>query len=158
MPNKYDDLSEEELVVKLDQGYEGEDDLAEILAAMTAKGMSGGLIGFSGDDEQFRVTGEYIEYHEKLKDKSTKKEIAKAIRVLSSKKSDEAGLKMAIMILAHTGELESLDALERYHKVAAGELKIWAQTAIDECKMFLESKLLDQPRIKIVTHSDKSQK
>lgn len=157
MANKYDDFSEEQLIAKLDQGYEGEEDLAEIMAALSAKGVSGGFIGFSGDNEdEFKVTAEYIEYHDKIRNKSSEKEITAAMQVLSNKKSDDAGLKKALITLAHTGELNCLKALEKYFKISKGELKIWAQIAVDECKMFLESKLFDEPRLKVITHSENS--
>lgn len=152
MAKKYDKMSEEELVKILDLGIESQEQLAEILTAMQAKGMSGGLISFAGDDpEEFEVTSEYINFHDQVKEPADPKDTQKALKVIKNKNTDSAGLKIAIITLAHTGEIKPLEALQKFEKTAKDELKLWAKIAIDECKMFLESKLLDQPRIKITT-------
>ena len=150
MAKSYEEMSEEELVELIDNGIESQEQLAEILVAMQSKGMSGGFIGFSGDDPaEYEVTMEYVNYHDKISETSTKKEIDESLKALKNPKTGVGDLKKAIIILAHTGELAPLKALEKFAKTAKDDLKIWIKIAIDECKMFLESKLLDRPRIKI---------
>ncbi len=151
MTNKYSDMSEEELVEELDRGIESDEQLAELLAAMQEKGLSGGLIGFSGDDKLAETASiEYINFHDQVKsNKVPEKEIKEAIAILNNPKADTSIIKKAIITLAHTGELKPLRALEKYSKIAKDELAVWAQIAVDECKMFLESKLSNKPTIKI---------
>ena len=156
--SKYDDLSEEELMKKLDQGFKGERELAEMLSAMQAKGMSGGLIGFEkGTSEEEKVVIEYIDFHQKLEnDTPTARQMRKAIKILERKRRDVDTIKKAILTLAHSGKVKSLRALEKYSKKAKGELLIWAKVATSECRMFLESKLSDNPKIQIEKISDDS--
>lgn len=54
-------------------------------------------------------------------------------------------LKKAIIIeLAHAGEVAALQTLEAYTKLAPEELQEWLQLATQECKLYLESDLLDE--------------
>ena len=52
--------------------------------------------------------------------------------------------KAAIIELAHAGKVEALHALEAYIDVAPKELQEWLQLAIQECKIYVESELLDE--------------
>lgn len=54
-------------------------------------------------------------------------------------------LKKAIIIeLAHAGEVAALQALETYVDVAPNELQEWLQLATQECRIYVESELLDE--------------
>lgn len=149
--NKFEDLSEEDLVAELDKGIESDEQLGELLEAMEKKGMKGGLIGFNQDDvESMDCSIEYIEYHEKLaKPEPDEKIVKESIAILRKKEVTGEELKFAIINLAHSGRVDALRALEKYAKNASGDLATWSQIAIGECQMFLESKLEDNPSIKI---------
>jgi len=153
--NKYLDFSEEELIKKLDRGFEGEDDLNEILEAMKEKGMKGGLIGFDDDSADSAVSREYVDYHKKLlSDKPSKRELKAAIKMLSRKSLSNEETKLAIITLAHSNKIEALRALEKFEKkINKGELKTWVKIAIQECKMFIEAELSDEPKIKLTNVS-----
>ena len=54
-------------------------------------------------------------------------------------------LKKAVIIeLAHAGEVAALLALETYTDVAPNELQEWLQLATQECRIYVESELLDE--------------
>ncbi|MCX6809393.1 MAG: hypothetical protein NTZ65_01430 [Candidatus Berkelbacteria bacterium] len=159
MTNKYDDMSEEELIQKLDRGFMGPEDLKDIVSAMEAKGMKGGLIGIDEDDPMSeKVAKQYIDYHKNISTSSpTSRMVKKAIKQLLIKNITDKEIKEIILILAHSGNVKALRALEKFSKKSEGELRQWAQMGISECKMFLESELLDRAKIKVEDLSNTNQ-
>lgn len=154
--NKIKDLSEKELVDVLDANkFNSETEFEALVSEMESRGMSGRIIQVDGspDDEEGKQLIEYINSHEKIpKFKSEKEEdyaIKNAIKTIENKKSKVDELKMSILILAHAGRNDALDALEKFQKKAPKELAGWVFTAIGECQMFLEGKLTDKPPLKV---------
>lgn len=56
-----------------------------------------------------------------------------------------------LVFLALLGNPESFRIIEKFRNDAVGELKLWAAMAYRECKMLLESSLLDEDQILIST-------
>lgn len=89
---------------------------------------------------------EYIEAHQCLPEnyeQIPKDEIVRKGKLLCKKKARINKKKKIIMLLAHHGSREALDALEKYNKNPDEKLSIWAEMAIDECKIFLDKKQID---------------
>ena len=55
------------------------------------------------------------------------------------------GRKKAMSLLAHSGSVSAFRLLEKYYKDPDTNLDQWAALALQECKMFLESSLLNEP-------------
>jgi hypothetical protein len=150
-----EDLPEEELVQILDRGKLTEEEFDILVEAMESKGLSGQIMEIEGDpsDDQGAQLIEYLSYHKKMSkfknDIDEDKEVKKAIKSLKNKASLLEEKKIAIMILAHSGRIDALNVLKKFADKSEKELTYWAITAIGECKMFLESKLTDKPRVRI---------
>ena len=54
--------------------------------------------------------------------------------------------KRILIVLAHLGTIESSKILERYLKMSEGTLNDWAILSLKECRMFLESVLLNEEK------------
>lgn len=151
--NKFDDSNEQELIELFKKGDLNEDDFDMLIEAMKVKGMKGIISEVNPNNPEGKEMIEYINFHQKLpRDYQNKTQILKAQKFLSQKtafRSDLNKLKTAIMILAHSGELKSLEILQRYNKNPHSKLHGWLQMAIDECQTFLESDILNRPLIKI---------
>jgi hypothetical protein len=52
--------------------------------------------------------------------------------------------KRILILLAHLGTPESCRILEKYLKISEGNLRAWALLCLKECRMFLESVLLQE--------------
>jgi hypothetical protein len=52
--------------------------------------------------------------------------------------------KRILILLAHLGTAESCRTLEKYLKISEGNLRDWALLSLKECRMFLESVLLQE--------------
>ena len=52
--------------------------------------------------------------------------------------------KGALILLAHLGTIEAFRQIEKYNNDPDNELKQWTLLSLQECKMFLESSLLDE--------------
>jgi hypothetical protein len=52
--------------------------------------------------------------------------------------------KRALTLLAHLGTVTAYRQIEKYHEGGDPEVKPWAALALQECRMFLESTLLDE--------------
>ncbi len=52
--------------------------------------------------------------------------------------------KRALVLLAHLGTIEAFRLIEKYNNDPDKELKQWTLLSLQECKMFLESSLLDE--------------
>lgn len=150
MNNNFNELNEQELIDILNSGNLCEREFDNLVKEMEKKGLSGSIMEVDPNDPATQEIVDYINFHEKLpKDYQSEKQINKAKKILLGKSEDLEQLKEAIMILAHSGELKSLEALKRYSKKPDHRLTVWVKTAIDECQAFLESKLLDKPIVKI---------
>lgn len=151
MSNKnFNDLSEKELIKVLDQGNFSEDELADLVKAMEARGLSGSIMAVDDpNSEEGKASVEYIEYHKKLPESyyknMPKEEIEKAGKVLLSQKASIEDKKRALMILAHTGNIEAYKILEEYEKKPDPELKIWINLAVQECQSFLKRDIIGHP-------------
>lgn len=86
---------------------------------------------------------EYFKLHEKLPKEIEPADIERAIDILGSSESEVCLLKLAILVLAHSGKDKAVKALTNFGTKAEGEMKFWTDTAIDECSLFL-----DENRIK----------
>lgn len=75
-----------------------------------------------------------VDYTEVLKE---------SIKLFSENTPTEAK-KRILILLAHFGTAESYRTLERYLKVPEQNLKDWALLSLKECRMFLESALLEE--------------
>ncbi|OGD57337.1 hypothetical protein A2V71_00765 [Candidatus Berkelbacteria bacterium RBG_13_40_8] len=114
--NKFDDLSEKELISILEKGNLNEADFDKLCEVMEKKGLSGSIMEVDPDDPQSKDLIEYIRFHDELpKDYQSKRQIVKAKKILLDRKvKDVEKLKEAIMILAHSGELGSWKILKKY--------------------------------------------
>ncbi len=56
-----------------------------------------------------------------------------------------------LVMLASFEEVEAFRAIEKFKEDASGEIKLWAAMAYRECKMLLESSLLNEDKILIST-------
>ncbi|OGD67550.1 hypothetical protein A3F08_00780 [Candidatus Berkelbacteria bacterium RIFCSPHIGHO2_12_FULL_36_9] len=153
MKPNFGDLNEEELIKILNQGNMSQDEFAELIAAMQAKGLNGSIMSVEDpDSEEGKTAQEYIDYHQKLPKtypEISEKEISWAKKTLFSEQDSIENKKKAIIILAHTGRLDVYKALEKYEKKPDPELKIWINMAIQECQTFLKSNLTDRPIIDV---------
>ena len=52
--------------------------------------------------------------------------------------------KRILILLAHFGTPESYTTIEKYLKISGQDLRDWGLLALKECRMFLESSLLDE--------------
>lgn len=156
MPNKFSHLSEEELIKTLDQGNLSENDFADLIAAMEAKGMKGSIMPVGDPDSPgAKDMIEYIEYHKKISLDLKKNEIEEFKKVLSDKKAALEDKKLALVSLAHVGQPDVFAALEKYHDAPDEELQIWAEMALGECQSFLESDITGDNRISVTTAAGK---
>ncbi len=152
----FKNLSEKDLIKILEKGEFYEDELENLAKAMEKKGLKGQILKVDGSqDEASRQAVEYINYHQKISESSSTDEIEKAKKILLNHKSSLEEKKKAILVLAHTGKVDCLRALEKYAKKPDSELSVWAETAVGECKLFLKSDLLDKPMVEIGKISNK---
>jgi len=166
MSNKnFDDLSEEELINILNQGNLSEEEFADLIGALKAKGLGGSIMAVdSPDSEEGKAAAEYIEYHKKIPESyylnMPEEEIEWSREILLSKKSKIEDKKRALIILAHKGRPDVYKTLEEYEKNPNPELKIWLNLAIQECKNFMESDIMDKPVLSIgrVTKTGRNEK
>lgn len=63
---------------------------------------------------------------------------------LFSKDTPVESKKKILILLAHRGTPEAYSVIEKYVKNAEAELRAWAVLSLKECRMFLESNLLEE--------------
>ncbi len=150
-PRDFENLSEKDLIKILEEGKFYENELENLAKAMEKKELKGQILKVGdSQDEASKQMIEYIEYHKKISEKNSNDAIEKAKKILlNNNKSFLEKKKKSILILAHTGRVDCLRALEKYAKKPDSELSTWAETAVGECKLFLKSDLLDKPMIEI---------
>jgi len=97
---------------------------------------------------------EYLEFHKRLPENYQKIPIEE-IKIMGNSLFDASikeieKRKEIIILLAHHGTIEALEILEKYlEQVENEELAFWTQVAIDECKTFLESDIMEKPVTRI---------
>lgn len=135
------------------------EELEDMIAKFEGKGMSGQIVAF--DDSNADEAGpliEYVQFHEHLKEDEyqnlSNKQIKKHSANLNDSKTNLFEKKKIIMILGHSGEVEAHKVLKKYLEIAEEELTFWTEQALGECKMFLESNLLDRPMIEFKKFND----
>lgn len=147
--------NEEELVGILDRGNLSGREFDLLVEEMENRGMHGTIMEVPGSpqDEQGLQIMEYLDYHDKMpregSEDEKKKNIKKAIGTIENKEAHIEELKLAIMILAHAGDIKGLRALENYYQTVPSELEGWVATAIGECQMFIESELSNEPTVRL---------
>lgn len=152
--NEQDSMPENvrEVINKLENGSLSQEEIESLLAELEEQDMSGQIIGIEDpDDESSKQVVEYIEFHNNIKEKDYKnlsdQKIKDLAKKLDDKKTSFFDKKKAIMILGHSGKLAAFEALKEYSKVTEGEFRVWVETALNECEMFLKSDLLDRPMV-----------
>jgi len=153
MPDQYsqnNEPTEEELIVRLNQGNLSKEEMEELVAQMQQKGMKGSIMEVPDfDSEEGVAAREYIDYHPKVPAMVPKYEIDNIKKSLLDKESSIEQKKQAIVILAHVGRVDILETLEEYAKNPNEELRIWINMALQECESFLKSDILDEPIMSI---------
>jgi len=87
---------------------------------------------------------EYIDYsHTFDHGELTEKETLFLSNILFDNDAPVEAKKKALALLAHLGTIIAFRQIEKYHKNPDKDLKQWAALALQECKMFLESSLID---------------
>ena len=88
---------------------------------------------------------EYIDHsHTFDRGELSEKETIGLGKILFHPKVPLEGKKKALALLAHLGTIVAFRQIEKYHNGPDKELKQWAALALQECKMFLSSSLLDE--------------
>lgn len=101
---------------------------------------------FDGEIPQ-RVHAEYIRYHDRVDTgRWNEKQILRESEKLFLSTAPSQKKKEILFVLAHTGTVKCYRTIEKYLTEAKGVLKSWAGLALEECCMFMESYLLDEPR------------
>lgn len=93
---------------------------------------------------------EYMDYHKTLPEDYEHIPVAEIIAmsaILFDQDFDDwSKVKEMIILLGHHGTQEAMNILEKYSSQLHGdELAFWAKVAIDECKMFLDTKASGEP-------------
>ena len=96
------------------------------------------------DNIHYETSKEYIDYHGEYElNNINEKEILNKSDLLFKSEITIEDKRKLLHILAHLGTIESYKVLEKYCKNPDKELKEWASLALQECRMFLESDLMD---------------
>jgi hypothetical protein len=153
MQNKFLKFSEKELVKILNRGHLSHQDFLALREAMERKGMKGMIMcvgnGADGAEEPIKAAKEYIDYHKKVSQKITKKEIVQLKKDLLSPKIPVEKKKVAIVSLAHVATPEVFAVLKKYHTRPDKELQVWSELALQECRSFLKSELFEENTVNI---------
>lgn len=147
----YDSLNEQELIGLLNSGVTSEEELALLVKAMEKKGLKGLITQIDPETDEGKTHLEYIELHKEISEKLTMTNLRfkKWKEILFDNKTSIKEKKKALLVFAHWGNLESWKILTKYDRKPDPELKLFSKIALDECRMFLESDLLDKPQIRI---------
>lgn len=97
------------------------------------------LMAGNANDPRVQKTVEYIKAHSLLpKDynKVSKDKIIQMGGLLLDKNAGAKTKEAILIILAHHTSMEALDILKRYNTNPDGELKLFAEFALDECHMW----------------------
>lgn len=89
---------------------------------------------------------EYISFSQKINCVDDQKIVLGKAERLFSKELPVEDKKRILVELAHLGTVESYRAIEKFLKYSGKELEAWALLSLQECRMFLESDLLDDKK------------
>ncbi len=93
----------------------------------------------------------YIDYHDKIDlDEYPEKNVLAECDNLFKKDYSVEEKKRICFCLAHFGTLESFKVLDKYLKKPDKELTAWVVLCTEECRMFLESELMDEDRAVVI--------
>ena len=123
------------------------EELSELLASLPEK-----LQTIKSDVEITpEEQGAYIDYHNKIYlDKYPEEQVLKEGGSLFKRDFPLEEKKRICFCLAHFGTLESFKMLDKYLEKPDKELTAWAVLCIEECRMFLESELMDEDRAVVI--------
>lgn len=146
-----EDLTEQELIEQLNSGITSEEELTLLVKAMERKGLKGLITRIDPETDEGKTHLEYIALHKKISEKlpMTDQRLRRWKEALFNPKASIEEKKKALLVFAHWGNLKSWKIITKYIKKPDPELKLFSKIALDECRMFLESDLLDKPQIKI---------
>jgi hypothetical protein len=90
------------------------------------------------------IQREYLNLSESIDfDNVDYRKVLKESKNLFSASTPAETKKRLLILLAHFGNAESYRILEKYSKISEQDLKEWALLSLKECRMFLESALLE---------------
>lgn len=131
--------------IKQEDVWEIEEELKRTISG----GITQEVIDLKSD--QGKIGLEYFKMHKSLKNrfsqKLPKKEIKKIIDELETNDLKKEKRKELILILAHQGNLQVFESLRNFYNKANGEDKVWLEMALNECKAFLKSDIMDEPKL-----------
>ncbi len=88
---------------------------------------------------------EYISYHDKIdRGDYEYKKVIKESKKLFQKNTLQDKKKEVLFLLAHYGTLESFKIINKFLASDDKTLKPWALISLEECRMFLESDIMDE--------------
>jgi hypothetical protein len=91
------------------------------------------------------IQEEYFRFSEKIDFENVDyEEVLTESDKLFDKHTPIESKKRILILLAHLGTAESCKVLEKYLKISQGNLRDWALLSLKECRMFLESVLLQE--------------
>ena len=94
---------------------------------------------------------EYYNYTQKLEDSFNPEEVLKNRETIFSNDITLDHKKHLLVQLANIDSIEAYRTLEKYMNGSQDQLKDWAKLALQECRLLLESKLLDKSQVLIST-------
>ncbi len=93
----------------------------------------------------FRTQKEYIELSKTIGQHAhTDKEIFSQSCILFDNDQPIKQKKIILLLLAHLGTIEAFRQIEKYYNNPDKDLKQWTLLSLQECKMFVESSILDK--------------
>ena len=97
------------------------------------------------DGISFDIQKEYLDYsHSFEHGVLTTKEIEHVGNLLLHPDVPVEGKKKALAILAHVGTIEAFQQISSYYENPDNEIIHWTALALQECKMFLETELMEE--------------
>ncbi len=98
------------------------------------------------------IQKEYVEYSHRFgRGELTEEQTLHLVSMLFNPEFPIEGKKKALGLLAHLGTVLAFRQIEKYRKHPDPELTQWSALALQECKMFLESGIMDENSGFIVT-------
>jgi hypothetical protein len=94
---------------------------------------------------------EYYDYAQKLKERVNRDEVLRKKDTIFHTDLPVEDKKYMMVRLASIDNIEAYRTLEKYTSIKNAQLKDWAKLALQECKLLLECKLLDQNQVLIST-------
>jgi hypothetical protein len=104
------------------------------------------------DQIDINIQLNYFEWSKKAKkNPDSKNSLSNIKENLIKENAGTEEIKELLVQLANTGDVEAFRLLERYFEAVKPELRDWCALALQECKMNLESLLLDENQVIIST-------